>query len=166
MNLTLESAFLAEMSTLLILLAGAILLYSSFREKYLVPWIGGWTCLCFAKVLLTVELGHASLLWSSLSLACFFLGLALLVAAVLIYVSQRKLLLPLALMLAVGLTLAFVYTFWLPYPALRIAAQGLCWATKILASIQLVRFAWGRRTAGRWLLAAMFLLLHLDGGAE
>lgn len=162
MNLTLQSAFLAEMSTLLILLAGAILLYSSFREKYLVPWIAGWTCLCFAKVFLTVELGHASLLWSSLSLACFFLGLGLLVAAVLIYVSQRKLLLPLALMLAVALTLAFVYTFWLPYPALRLAAQGLCWAAKILASIQLVRFAWGRRTAGRWLLAAMFLLLHLD----
>ncbi|HEY2359826.1 MAG TPA: GAF domain-containing protein [Candidatus Angelobacter sp.] len=162
MNLTLESAFLAEMSTLLILLAGAILLYSSFRERYLVPWIGGWTCLSFAKVLLAVEVDHTSLLWSSLSLACFFLGLGLLVAAVLIYVSQRKLLLPLALMLAVALTLAFVYTFWLPYPALRIAAQGLGWATKILASIQLVRFAWGRRTAGRWLLAAMFLLLHLD----
>src|SRR5262249_45827547 len=26
----------------------------------------------------------------------------------------------------------------------------------------LVRVAWGRRTVGRWLLAAMFLLLHLD----
>ena len=162
MDLSLQSASLAEMSTLLILLAGAVLLYSSFRERYLVPWIAGWTCLSLAKVLLAVELGHASPLWSSLSLACFFLGLGLLVAAVLVYVSQRKLILPLALMLVAALTLALVYTFWLPYPALRIVAQGLCWTAKILASIQLVRFAWGRRTAGRWLLAAMFLLLHLD----
>jgi PAS domain S-box-containing protein len=162
MDLTLQSAFFAEMSTLLILLAGAVLLYSSFREKYLIPWIAGWTCLSFAKVLLAVELGHASLLWASLSLACFVLGLGLLVAAVLVYVSQRKLLLPLALMLTAALTLALVYTLWLPYPALRLVAQGLCWTAKILASMQLVRFAWGRRTAGRWLLAAMFLLLHLD----
>ncbi|HEX3586664.1 MAG TPA: GAF domain-containing protein [Candidatus Angelobacter sp.] len=162
MDLTLQSAFFAEMSTLLILLAGAVLLYSSFREKYLIPWIAGWTCLSLAKVLLAVELGHASLLWASLSLACFILGLGLLVAAVLVYVSQRKLLLPLFLMLAAALTLALVYTLWLPYPALRLMAQGLCWTAKILASIQLVRFAWGRRAAGRWLLAAMFLLLHLD----
>src|ERR1044071_5967816 len=118
MDLSLQSAFLAEMSTLLILLAGAVLLYSSFRERYLIPWIGGWTCLSFAKVLLAVELGHASLLWASLSVACFILGLGLLVAAVLVYVSQRKLLLPLALMLAAALTLALVYMLWLPYPAL------------------------------------------------
>jgi PAS domain S-box-containing protein len=162
MDLSLQSAFLAETSTLLILLAGAVLLYSSFRERYLIPWIGGWTCLSLAKVLLAMDLSHASLLWASLSLACFVLGLGLLVAAVLVYVSQRKLLLPLALMLALALTLALLYTFWLPYPALRLLAQGLCWAAKILASIQLVRFAWGRTTAGRWLLAAMFLLLHLD----
>src|SRR6266571_2201904 len=162
MDLTLQSAFFAEMSTLLILLAGAVFLYSSFREKYLIPWIAGWTCLSFAKVLLAVELGHASLLWTSLSIACFVLGLGLLVAGVLVYVSQRNLLLPLALMLAAALTLALVYTLWLPYPALRLVAQGLCWTAKILASMQLVRFAWGRRTAGRWLLAAMFLLLHLD----
>jgi PAS domain S-box-containing protein len=162
MDFTLQSAFLAEMSTLLILLAGAVLLYSSFREKYLVPWIAGWTCLSFAKVLLAVELGHASLLWAALSLACFVLGLGLLVAAVLVYVSQRKLLWLLALMLAAALSLALVYTFWFHYPGLRLVAQGLCWAAKVLASIQLVRFAWGRRTAGRWLLAAMFLFFHLD----
>src|ERR1051326_4097672 len=162
MELTSQSAFLAEMSTLLILLAGAVLLYSSFREKYLIPWIGGWTCLFFAKILLAVEWGHASLLWPSLSLACFMLGLGLLVAAVLFFVSQRKLILPLAVMLTTALILALVYSLWLPYPAFRIVAQVLCWGAKALASMQLVRFAWGRRTVGRWLLAAMFLLVHLD----
>src|SRR5438270_4026060 len=162
MDLTLQSAFLAEMSTLLILLAGAVLLYGSFREKYLIPWIAGWTCLFCAKVFLNLDLGHTSPLWSVLSLACFILAVGLLVTAVLVYVSQGKLLLPLVLMLTAALALGLLYSLWLPYSGLRILAQGLCWTAKILASIQLVRFAWGRRTAGRWLLAAMFLLLHLD----
>jgi len=162
MDLTLQSAFLAEMSTLLILLAGAVLLYSSFREKYLIPWIAGWTCLFCAKVFLNLDLGHTSPLWSVLSLACFILAVGLLVTAVLFYVSQGKLLLPLVLMLTAALALGLLYSLWLPYSGLRILAQGLCWAAKILASVQLVRFAWGRRTIGRWLLAAMFLLLHLD----
>src|SRR2546430_12021035 len=145
MDLTLQSAFFAEMSTLLILLAGAVFLYSSFREKYLIPWIAGWTCLSFAKVLLAVELGHAFLLWTSLSIACFVLSLGLLVAGVLVYVSQRNLLLPLALMLAAALTLALVYTLWLPYPALRLVAQRLRWSAKNLASNQVGPFALGRR---------------------
>src|SRR5947209_9004112 len=162
MNFTLQSAFFAEMSTLLILLAGAVLLYSSFREKYLIPWISGWACLTFAKIWFVVDRSHASPVWGSLSIVFFILGLGLLVAAVLFYTSQRKLILPLALMLTTALTMGLLYGLVWPYPALRVIAQLLCWGAKALASIQLVRFAWGRRTTGRWLLAAMFLLLHLD----
>lgn len=163
MDLSLQSAFLAEMSTLLILFAGAVLLYSSFREKYLIPWIAGWTFLSLAKVFMTLGATRTpTLLWESLCIVSFILALGLLVAAVLVYVSQRKLLLPLALMLAVALTLALMYLLWWPYVPLRLAAQALCWAAKIIASMQLVRFAWGRRTVGRWLLAVMFLLVHLD----
>ncbi len=162
MNLTVQSAFLAEMSTLLILLAGAVLLYSSFREKYLIPWIGGWTCLTFAKLWLVMDEGHASLVWTVLSIAFFMLGLGLLVTAVLFYVSQKKLIGPLALMLVAALSLVLLYSLWMPHPAFRVVAQVLGWGAKLLASIQLVRFAWGRKTLGRWLLAVMFLLLHLD----
>ncbi|HZD96338.1 MAG TPA: hypothetical protein VE133_18895, partial [Candidatus Sulfotelmatobacter sp.] len=163
MDLTLQSAFLAEMSTLLILLAGAVLLYSSFREKYLVPWIAGWTCLTLSKVFLALDLAHASSpFWVSLGNAAFVLGLGLLTTAVFFYVSQRKLILPSAMMLAVALALGLGYSLGLRYPVLLILAQGLCWVVKVLASAQLVRFAWGRRTVGRWLLAAMLLLLHLD----
>jgi PAS domain S-box-containing protein len=162
MNFTFQSAFLAEMSTLLILLAGAVLLYSSFREKYLIPWISGWACLTFAKIWLMLDRSHGSPVWSSLSLAFYMLGLGLVAAAVLFYTSQRRLILPLTFMLAVALTLSPLYSSVWPYPSLRGAAQLLCWGAKALASVQLARFAWGRRTVGRWLLAAMFLLLHLD----
>jgi PAS domain S-box-containing protein len=162
MDLTMQSAFLAEMSTLLILLAGAVLLYSSFREKYLIPWIGGWSCLFLAKVWLAVEASHASLLWSALSIVTFMLALGLLVSAVCLYVSQKRLVFPIAVTLAISTALALVYLLWVHHPAIRLLAQGLCWAAKITAAVQLARFAWGRKTVGRWLLAFMFLLLHLD----
>ena len=162
MDLTIQPAFLAEMSTLLILLAGAVLLFSSFREKYLLPWIGGWTGLFLAKVWLAVDPGHVSRLWSAMSIVTFMVALGLLVSAVLLYVSQRKLVLTVAVLLAVSTALALTYLLWLHHPPVRWTAQTLCWAAKIIASVQLVRFAWGRRTVGRWLLAVMFLLVHLD----
>jgi PAS domain S-box-containing protein len=162
MGLTIQSAFLAEMSTLLILLAGAVLLYSSFREKYLIPWIGGWTSLFLAKVCVAMQVSHASLLWSALSIALFMLALGLLLSAAFVYVSQTKLILPLAAALVIATALALSYLLWLQQPALKVGAQALCWAVKIMASVQLARFAWGRRTIGRWLLALMFLLVHLD----
>src|SRR5579884_281627 len=143
MNFTFQSAFLAEMSTLLILLAGAVLLYSSFREKYLIPWISGWACLTFAKIWLALDRSHGSPVLGSLSLAFYMLGLGLVVAAVLFYTSQRRLILPLAVMLSVALTLWLLYSSVWPYPIFRVTAQWLCWGVKALASIQLVRFAWG-----------------------
>jgi len=162
MDLTIQPAFLAEMSTLLILLAGAVLLFSSFRERYLLPWIGGWTGLFLAKVWLAVDPSHLSLLWSALSIVTFMVALGLLVSAVLLYVSQTKLIFTVAVVLALSTALALIYLFWWHPPAVRWTAQALCWAAKIIASLQLARFAWGRRTIGRWLLAMMFLLVHLD----
>src|SRR5438270_4013478 len=162
MDLTLQSAFLAEMSTLLILLAGAVLLYSSFREKYLRPWIFGWTCLILSKVFLALDGAHASRSWALLSQAAFIAGLGLLVTSVFFYVSQKKLVLPSVCLLAAALALASAYSLGLRYPALFYLGQGLCWMVKIIASVQLVRLAWGRRTVGRWLLAIMLLLVHLD----
>jgi PAS domain S-box-containing protein len=162
MDLTLQSAFLAEMSTLLILLAGAVLLYSSFREKYLRPWIIGWTCLIGSKVFLALDGAHASRSWELLSQASFLAGLGLLVTSVLFYVSQKKLVWPSVCMLAAALALASAYWSGLRYPVLLYLGQGLCWIVKIIAFVQLVRLAWGRKTVGRWLLAIMLLLVHLD----
>ncbi|MGZ4895893.1 MAG: GAF domain-containing protein [Candidatus Angelobacter sp.] len=163
MNLTLQSAFLAEMSTLLILLAGAILLYSSFREKYLVPWIAGWSVFTVSKVFLALSSSRPpALLWAALAYGTYVIAVGLFATAVFFYVSQRKLLWPSILALSAALPLEIAYSLWRPYPALRYAAFALCWVVSITASTQLVRFAWGRTSLGRWLLAAMLMLLHLD----
>ncbi|MCU1333641.1 MAG: multi-sensor hybrid histidine kinase, partial [Candidatus Angelobacter sp.] len=163
MNFTLQSAFLAEMSTLLILLAGAILLYSSFREKYLVPWIAGWSVFTLSKIFLALSSSRPeTLLWTVLAFGSYVVAVGLFAAAVFLYVSQRKLLWPSIIALSAALLLGGAYWLWKPYPAFRYTAFALCWIVSITASLQLVRFAWGRTSLGRWLLAAMLVLLHLD----
>jgi PAS domain S-box-containing protein len=163
MDLTLQSAFLAEMSTLLILLAGAVLLFSSFREKYLAPWIAGWSFFTLSKIFLAVSLGrNPARLWISLCYACFVAAIGFFAAAIFSYVSQRKLIWPCAAVLGVAIPLGLAYSLWRPYPWLLFLGTALCWLVKIVASAQLVRFAWGRRTVGRWLLGIMVLFLHLD----
>src|SRR5262245_6366695 len=145
MELSLQSAFLAEMSTLLILLAGAVLLYSSFREKYLVPWIAGWSCLTLSKIALALNLSHtASRVWTSFGYAFFILAVGLVVTAVFLYVSQKKLLWSL-LVLTGALCLGLTYTVGLTRPLFLYFGLALCWIVKIAASAQLIRFAWGRR---------------------
>ena len=162
MEFSLQSAFLAEMSTLLILLAGAVLLYSSFREKYLVPWIAGWTCLTLSKIAVTVSVGRGSSgLWASLEYAFFVLAVGLFSTAIFLYVSQKKLLW-MVMALAAALLLGLPYTLGMSRPLLFVLGLGLCWVVKIIASAQLLRFAWGRRSIGRWLLALTFLLLHVE----
>ena len=163
MNLTLQSAFLAEMSTLLILLAGAIVLYSSFREKYLVPWIAGWSVFTVSKVFLALSASSPQQpLWAALAYSTYIIAVGLFAASVFFYVSHQKLLLPAVIALGAALPLEIAYSLWRPYPGLHYAAFVLCSAVGIIASTQLVRFAWGRASLGRWLLAAMLVLLHLD----
>lgn len=162
MDLTLQPAFLAEMSTLLILLAGAVLLFSSFRERYLLPWIAGWSVFTLSKVFLALSSSRVAPSWTALAYGSHVVAVGLFAIAVFLYVSQRKLLLPSILALCAALPLEVAYTLWRPYPALHYLALTLCWLVSLVASAQLVRFAWGRASVGRWLLAAMLLLLHLD----
>ena len=108
MNFTFQSAFLAEMSTLLILLAGAILLYSSFREKYLVPWIAGWSVFTLSKIFLALSSSRPeTLLWTVLAFGSYVIAVGLFAAAVFLYVSQRKLLWPSIIALSAALLLHF-----------------------------------------------------------
>ncbi len=100
-------------------------------------------------------------MWASLCYAFFVLAIGLFATAIFLYVSQKKLLWQL-IMLAAALPLGLAYTLGLSRPLLLFLGLGLCWVVKIVASAQLVRFAWGRRSIGRWLLAATLLLLHVE----
>jgi PAS domain S-box-containing protein len=162
MDLALRSPFLAEGLILLILLAGAVLLYWSFRERYLVPWMAGWVLYGLAKVFgeLSLRPAHPHV-WMGLADAAFVAAAGLFALGVFLYVNQKKLLLPAALILFVALVLGFVSGFWLPNNAVvRVLFEYLSRLVLLLAALQLVRYAWGRPNLGRWGLAVMLLFLH------
>ncbi len=164
MDLSLQSAFLAEMSTLLILLAGAVLLYSSFREKYLVPWIAGWSMFTVYKVFLALSaaqpqgaaVGRSWLMprmcwqWGCLQRRFFFMF------------HNEKLVWPRPWPWASALPLEIAYSLWRPYPALHYIAFALCWLVSIMASDTACPLCLGK--SEYWPLAAggMLVLLHLD----
>lgn len=163
MDLALRSAFLAEGSTLLILLAGAVLLYRSFREKYLVPWLAGWTVYSLSKLFLALHQNSASSRWVVMAYSAYVLAVWLFAASIFSYVYRKKLRFPAALVLGASLTLWLVHQYLTPhFLPLLVSAFVLMRLVLLSTAVLLVRFAWGRPQAGRWLLAAMLVLLHFD----
>jgi len=164
MDLAQHYAFIPAASTLLILLAGAILLYRSFRERYLVPWIAGWTAYGLAKFFVVSSLADpSSRLWVCCAYAAYITAVWLFTAAVFFYVDQKELLLPAGITLGAGLILGLLGLLLWPQQPLLGTAFSLCWRIVLVAAAAaLVRFAWGRPNIGRWLLAFLLLLLHLD----
>jgi PAS domain S-box-containing protein len=165
MDLAMRSPFLAEGLILLILWAGTVLLFWSFRERYLVPWMGGWVLCGLGKAFgdFSLRPGHSQI-WVALAYAASVAAAGLFTAGVLLYVHQKKLLLPAGLLFSFALVLAFVYGLWLPSNSLIHALfRYFSWRPAVLlAVVQLVRFAWGRSNLGRWGLALMLVFLHPD----
>ncbi|MGE5324831.1 MAG: PAS domain S-box protein, partial [Actinomycetota bacterium] len=171
MDLALQYAFLAEGSTLLILLAGAILLYRSFRERYLQLWIAGWTAYTVSRFLLGLHVGHnASLLWILCAFAAFIAGMGLFACSVFLYVDQKKLILPAVIVLLISLGLGILVYGNVVSGFVSPWVVELSWRiVLVLASLHLMRIAWGRLNLGRWLLAVMLLLPqlhHRSGGTD
>jgi PAS domain S-box-containing protein len=162
MDLALQTAFLAKGSTLLILLAGAVLLYRSFREKYLVPWIAGWIAYSASKLLSISQSGQHSDVLTVLTWALFLLAVGLFSSAVLLYTDERRLILPTGIVLGAAFVIVTVYSVWFPHvEGLEIVFAILWRLGALIASTQLLRLAWGRPNFGRWLLVAMLPVLHL-----
>jgi len=155
-----------DVLALLILLAGMALVYRSFREKYLVPWMSGWAVYTGAKILLALGMFHQGpSLWTGLGRIVFPAAVGLLSAAVLYYVRQSQLLLPVAIASGLAMILAgaeMPLPSWSPVLGLLYA---FVWRFGLwIAVFALIRHFQGRLSAGSWTLAVMLLLLHLDRG--
>jgi two-component system NtrC family sensor kinase len=164
MDLALQRPFLAEASTLLILVAGAILLYRSFREKYLVPWMAGWTIYGLARLFTSLnETSALHRLWTVLAYTSFVAAVGLFAGAIFLYVYQKRLLGPAVAVLLVAFLAGLLRAFWLPQSAVIGALFRICCRMVLLAaSVHLARFSWGRLNAGRWILAGMLPFLPSD----
>ena len=149
-------------SAALLIVAAGLLVYRTFRETYLLVWIAGWVAYFLSSWSL-----HSSRIPAHYSTAVshaeFIVAVCLFAAAVLVYTHARKLLPWLGctgLILAIFGPLRALY--WPDVLMLRAALEVSYRLVALLAAVQLIRYRWGRREIGPWLLSFSLLLVHLD----
>jgi len=156
----LQSAFLAEASAPLILLGGAVLLYRSFREKYLLPWIAGWGVYTAAKVLLAVSLPHGPGAWLALADATFVVAVTLFCAATFYYVYPPRFPAAAGVIMAVSILVGILPALWPGRARILIFAFAICWRLIVWpTALRLMVFVKGRSNFGGWILSGTLLLL-------
>src|SRR5436305_12939600 len=118
--LRLDMAAVVQSSAVLILLAGGVLVYRTFRERYLLAWLCGWGAYLAHKLASSSAqsaVGSTRTLWLALSPVFFTLALFLMASAIFFYTNRKRWFLPLAVVGMVALDLAVVRVLWLPQSA-------------------------------------------------
>lgn len=167
--LRLDTAAVVQASAVLILLAGGLLVYRTFREKYLLAWLLGWGALLLHKVAAAFLAARAAphALWAILSPLFFTVALLLMAAAILFYTSRMRWLLPMAIVGLVALDLAVISNLWFPERGpLEFVVEAMFTGIKAAAAVQMALFSRGRRAIGPWLLTFTFLLVHMHDQAS
>jgi len=155
---------MAVESAALVILAIALLVFRTFRERYLLMWIAGWLAYFVAgstssRFLSGVGPNYATVV----SRVEFLLAVSLFSGAVFVYSHSRKLLFLVAVAWLALMGYGVAQAAWWPDAfgprlALEIGYRVLALA----AAVQILRFRWARWELGPWLLAFSLLLLHLD----
>jgi PAS domain S-box-containing protein len=154
----------AQESAALIVLAASLLVFRTFRERYLLIWILGWLAYFISRWTVHGSLDSDSLprYLTAISHAEFILAVCLFAAAVFVYTNARDFLLPL-LLISVGV-IAYAAAraqLWPDSVTLRVGLEISYRLIALTASIQLIRFRWARWEIGAWLLSLSLLLQHL-----
>jgi len=154
---------MAQESLALIILIASLLVFRTFRERYLLVWIVGWMAYFGSRWTLRGGGDHVPSYLTAISQAEFILAVCLFAAAVLVYTHARKLLLPLLLISTTVITYAVLRVLWWPDSIiLRVALEVSYRIIALAAAVQLLRFRWARWEIGPWILSVSLLWLHLD----
>ncbi|MBZ5628174.1 MAG: GAF domain-containing protein [Acidobacteriia bacterium] len=158
---------LANCSGVLILLAASFLVFRTFRERYLLPWILGWSCYLVYRMATGSYLLLTPPHWLiAVSQCAFVCAVALFVASILCYIDRMDFLLPLAVTAMIAVAVAVVRAIWWPNSALLLLiVRGLYTVMAAAGGVGLAVYSRGRRQVGPWVIMAMLLLLHLDQDA-
>jgi len=154
----------AQESAALVMIAASILVFRTFRERYLLVWTVGWLGFFASRwALRDPELASNCHQSQAVSQASFVLAVCLFATAVLIYSNAKKLLLPLGLITAalVGYAVARAL-LWPDSLTARLPLEIAYRLVLIGASVEILRARWGRWEIGPWLMAGCLPLLHLD----
>src|SRR5690348_2228473 len=156
--------FTAQEAAALAMVAASILVFRTFRERYLLVWVLGWLAFFVSEW----SMRGTAFSWSpeqalAVSQGSFILAVCLFAAAICVYTHASKALMPLSVIavVLVGYAVARV----LLWPDVVMARVPLEVAYRLIAiggAIQLMRSRWGRWEIGPWLLSSCLLFLHLD----
>jgi len=151
-------------SVTLIILAASLLVFRTFRERYLLIWILGWLAYFVSGWTLHGALASSSPHYLvAVSQSQFVLAVSLFTAAVFVYSHARKALLPLLVISIAMIGYAAARALWWPDSyTLRLVLEISYRILTVAAAIQLIRFRWARWEIGSWLLSISLLLVHLD----
>ena len=150
----------APESVALIMLAASVVVFRTFRERYLLIWILGWFSYLGSHL---SENYFPSTLAMAGSQAALVLAVCLFSCAVLVYTHARKTLIPLAIisLAVVGFAVARVFV-WPDSLPLRVALETAYRLVALAAAFQMIRTRWGRWEVGPWLLSLSLVAMHLD----
>jgi two-component system NtrC family sensor kinase len=156
----------APESAALIMLAASLLVFRTFRERYLLIWNLGWLVYLVSFWPNSGMLANLSpQLGTAIREAGFVLAVGVFSGAILIYCHARRTL-P-TLLVVVVLSVSFAITralFWPNQPILRAALEAMYRCMSFVAAVRLGGFFWRRWRFGPWLLVFSLLLWHLDWG--
>ncbi len=152
--------FFARASAVLLLLGGAVLVYRSFRGRYLLTWILGWLAYLVHKFTAGGSIGHPGV--HAISVAMYVVAITLFAFSVFYYTDRRSPLLRLGGFSGLTLGLSVVWALWFPgSQVLRILLMLMYGAIRAAGAIHLALFSRGRRAVGPLLLVVSLLFLHM-----
>ena len=150
----------APESAALIMLAASIVVFRTFRERYLLIWIFGWIAYLGSQL---SEPRVDSVIALAVSQAALVLAVCLFSAAVFLYTHARKVLIPLTVIsIAVVAFAVLRVLLWPDLLPLRVALETAYRLVALAAVLQMIRARWGRWEVGPWLLSVSLLAMHLD----
>ena len=155
------STLMSQQSVALLMVAGSLLIFRTFRERYLLLWILGWLAYFVSQGMLLGS-GHIRYL-IAVSQAEFILALCLFAGSVFYYTHSRSLTTPLvaigACLMAYAATIAI---YWPDSVTLRAALEIAYRLIAVVAAVDLIRFRWARGETGPWLMGIGLLTVHTD----
>jgi len=154
---------MAVESATLVVLAASLLVFRTFRERYLLVWIAGWLAYFVSGWTLRAFPGLPPGYAVGISQSQFVLAISLFAGAVFVYSHARKLLAPLLgfSILVMGYAMARAL-LWPDSFALRVVLEIAYRVIALSAAVQLIRFRWARWEIGPWLLSLSLMFVHLD----
>ena len=152
--------FLAQASVVLLLLGSAVLVYRSFRARYLLTWILGWLAYLLHKFAAAESVGSPGAL--AVSVAFYVLAITLFAFSVFYYTDRRSPQVPLGGFALLTLAVSEVYALGFPHSRfLPLLLAVMYAAIRATAAIHMALFSRGRRGVGPLLLVTSLLFLHM-----